>query len=131
MHRHFLATSKHEQYNIRERYKPANVHQTIQLHGTRTEKFKPLTEQEFRIKIRESANRIQIQEKGFREKIFYSQLDPSRRCERSKDKPKLMLKNCRQYLEFMENYILGVIKDFNQNLQVTADQQEQDQDQQK
>ena len=72
MRRNFLATSKIEQYNIRERYKPSNVHEAIKLHGTRTEKFKPITDTEFRVKIRESANRIHIKEKGYQEKIYYS-----------------------------------------------------------
>ena len=87
MKRNFLATSKHEQHEIRERYKPSNVHERIKLHGSRTEKFKPITENEFRDKVRESVNRIHIIEKGCQEKIYYSQLDTSRRCEKIKDKP--------------------------------------------
>ena len=89
LRRNFLATSKNEQYSIRERYKPVNLHQTIKLPGSRTEKFKPISETEFRTKIRESANRIQIKEKGNHDKIFYSQLDTSRRCEKLKEKPSI------------------------------------------
>ena len=89
------------------------MHQEIKLYGSRTEKSSPYNEVEFRTKIREAVLKLRNQENGFVEQIFYTQLDPSRRCEGEKDKSYHMLKNCRQYLELMEKYILNAVKDFN------------------
>ena len=48
-----------------EQYKPLNVHKQIKLYGSRaTEVCKPMTEEEFRVKIRESSNRVKTKEKG-------------------------------------------------------------------
>ena len=50
-------------------------------------------------------------------KIFYTQLSKSRRCEKAKDRPTNQLKNCRQYLDFMESYIIKAVKEFNKEVQ--------------
>jgi len=56
-----------------------------------------------------------MKERGFCEKIYYTHLSRARREQRAKDKPVIMLRNCRQYLDFMENYILDVVKQNNQD----------------
>ena len=81
----------------------------------------PFNEEEFRIKIRESVNRLAMKEKNKSDKIFYTQLSKGRRYEKHKDKPKIMMNNCRQYLEFMENYILDALKEDN-NAMKSAEQ---------
>lgn len=65
------------------------------------------------MKVRESANRLFMKEKGHAENIFYTHLSKNRRCEKPSSKPVTMLRNCRQYLEYMESYIINVVKQKN------------------
>lgn len=88
----------------------------IKLKGQLPEKSLPFSEEEFRTKIRESVNRLEMKERNKSDKIFYTQLSKSRRYEKLKDKPKNMMSNCRTYLELMERYILDSIQEHNQNL---------------
>ena len=114
--RNFLLGSNDQQAKIRERYKPANLKGIVKVKGTLPEKSTPFSEEEFRVKVRESVNRLAMKEKNKSDKIYYTQLSKGRRDERMKDKPKIMMSNCRQYLEFMENYILDAIKEDNQKI---------------
>ena len=63
--------------------------------------------------MRENVNKIRNAEKHYVEQIFYTQLDPSRRSETSKDKLFIQLKNCRHYLAMMEKFVLSSVKDYN------------------
>ena len=67
-----FAISKKEQDAVRDRYKPANLHQAIKLYGSRTEKSTPYNEAEFRLKIREAVLRLREGESGYVEQIFYT-----------------------------------------------------------
>lgn len=65
------------------------------------------------MKVQDSRNKIAIKEKGLSEKIYYGHLSRSRRGDRGKEKPDIVLKNCRRYLDFMEKYIIDAVKDKN------------------
>lgn len=112
--RNFLHGSRDYVAKNREHYKPANLKGIIKLKGELPEKSLPFSEEEFRIKIKECVNRLAFKEKNKSDKIFYTQLSKGRRYEKLKDKPKNMLNNCRQYLDFMENYILDAVKEDNE-----------------
>lgn len=65
------------------------------------------------MKVRESRNKIERLEKGKADKIYYTHLGKSRYNFRGKEKPDVILKNCRRYLDFMERYILDAVKEKN------------------
>ena len=73
-------------------------------------------ELQFREKVRKCANRLNTKEQTGDQRIFYTQLSKSRRNEKPKDKPVTQLKNCRQYLDFMESYIHSVVKEHNKQM---------------
>lgn len=122
--RNFLVGSKDEQTKNREKYKPANLRGIVKVKGLEkavdtTEKMTKaelhtFVELQFREKVRKCANRVHCKDQLGDQRIFYTQLSKSRRNEKPKDKPVTQLKNCRQYLDFMESYILGVVKEHNQ-----------------
>ena len=93
--RNFLLASKHEQEQIKERYKPKNLKGGLRLKSTLPEKTTNFSEDEFRLKVKESVNRLQIKEKGQAEKIFYTHLSTSRRADNAKEKFLVMQRNCR------------------------------------
>lgn len=72
-------------------------------------------EVEFRAKIRKVANKLNHKEEA-NHKIFYTHMSQSRRMESVKDKPVNQLRNCRQYLDFMENYIHDLVKEHNKKM---------------
>ncbi len=90
-----MLASKHEQEQIKERYKPKNLRGVIRLKGTMPEKETNFSEDIFRMKVKESVNRLQIKEKGKAEKIFYTHLSTSRRADNAKEKFLVMQRNCR------------------------------------
>ena len=93
--RNFLLGSRDQIAKNREHYKPVNLRGIVKLKGALPEKSMPFNEEEFRIKIRESVNRLAMKEKNKSDKIFYTQLSKGRRYEKHKDKPKIMMNNCR------------------------------------
>lgn len=65
------------------------------------------------MKVRESRNKIERQEKGTADRIFYTHLSKSRRNDQGKERPDIVLKNCRRYLDFMEKYVIDAVKEKN------------------
>ena len=65
------------------------------------------------MKVRESRIKIERKEKGTAERIFYTHLSKSRRNVGGKEKPEVINKNCRRYLDFMEAYIIDAVKQRN------------------
>ena len=111
--RNFLVGSAQEQAKIRERYKPANLKGIIHLQGVQHEEIIPFSEEEFRMKVKESVNRLHYKEMNKSDKVYYTHLSKGRRVEKLQDKPKNMFNNCRAYLEFMESYIMDAVKENN------------------
>ena len=110
--RNFFLGSKIDQEKVKESYKPAQLRNKFRLKGL-PEKHKPFSEEDFRMKVRESRNKIERQEKGTADRIFYTHLSKSRRGDPGKERPDLVLKNCRRYLDFMEKYVIDAVKEKN------------------
>eukprot|EP00354_Favella_ehrenbergii_P007155 CAMPEP_0170458848 /NCGR_PEP_ID=MMETSP0123-20130129/5695_1 /TAXON_ID=182087 /ORGANISM="Favella ehrenbergii, Strain Fehren 1" /LENGTH=143 /DNA_ID=CAMNT_0010723161 /DNA_START=722 /DNA_END=1153 /DNA_ORIENTATION=- len=111
--RNFFLGSKVDQEKVKESYKPAQLKSKLKIMGL-PEKCKPFSEEEFRMKVRESRNKIERKEKGTADRIFYTHLSKSR-CgyDHGKERPDFVLKNCRKYLDFMEKYIIDAVKEKN------------------
>lgn len=61
--RNFFYGSKSQQARVRKSYKPQELHKRIRM-AKLTEEVIPFSEAEFRMKVRESKNRIEMMEKG-------------------------------------------------------------------
>lgn len=65
------------------------------------------------MKVRESRIKLERKDKGTADRIFYSHLSKSRSNTSGVEKPEALLKNCRRYLDFMEQYIIDAVKEKN------------------
>ena len=101
-----------DQNKTRESYKPVELRDKIRLQKL-PDKKKPFTEEDFRMKVRESRNKLERKESGLADRVFYTHLSKTRQNVLGKEKPEVLLKNCRRYLDFMEQFIIDAVKERN------------------